>query len=749
MQPDEQLFDLPAVPEGSLYVSVAVPAAVPGLFTYSVPKDSNIAPGCRVLVSFNGRVCIGVCVRVMDERPDDGFEGAILPVKEQLDDKPVMNDDVISLCLFMAGYYHGCEGEIFETALPVALRSGEPVRKKAEPAFRLVKGADITRIKNEKQKAAVSFLFDGAVISRRQLTAAGIESTALNALVTKGIAEKLDLRSLQPDWRTIPDPVNEQDRKELNDEQRAAVSAISESDGFGVFLLEGVTGSGKTEVYLQLIEDVVKSGGQALVMVPEISLTPQTVARFLRRFRVPVAVTHSGLNAPDRLDAYLSMSDGSAAVIVGTRSALFTPFKDLRLIIVDEEHDESYKQDDGCRYNGRDLAVFRGTLAKCPVVLGSATPSFESLANAMSGRYRLLRLTRRAGEAAEGHVTRKIIDVRGTRLAAGLSPALINMARRELDEGHQVLFFLNRRGFAPVMVCADCGHVFGCPNCDSHLTYHREQNHRVCHHCEAFFRPPERCPACGSSNLTVLGVGTERLQAAAEKLFPGYPVIRIDHDTTKRRGSLEEAVDGIRAGKYRVIIGTQIVAKGHDFPNVTLAAILNIDSALFSEDFRAEEELAALYTQVAGRTGRSALPCTVAVQSFYPDHAVLQTIVSKGYDAFAAEALPQRQGMSLPPYSRQALLRFESQNSDDVMAFAENAFRIVEESLEEGVTAEHPVPARMEKLAGRYRALIMLTSPARKPLHRTLSAIGPLIRKLPGCGIVKWSVDVDPRSVLD
>ena len=748
MQPEPDLFGSPGDVGRRLYVSVAVPAMACGLFTYTVPESAGVQPGSRLEVSFSGRTLTGVCVRIRKEKPA-GFEGRILPVLRIIDSSPVMDGDVISLCLFISGYYHAPEGEIFSLALPRVLRTGAPAKKKPEPGFRLMEGADVTHLRGERQKAAVSFLSDGAAVSRRQLTQAGISPSVLEGLLRKGIIEGLDLRSIAPDWRTMREPVNVTDRKELNGEQRSAFCTVSAQEGFGVFLLEGVTGSGKTEIYLQLIEKVVRSGGQALVMVPEISLTPQTLARFMRRFRVPVAVTHSGLSDGDRLDAYLSMADGSAAVLVGTRSAIFTPFRNLRLIIVDEEHDESYKQDDGCRYNARDLAVFRGSLAKCPVVLGSATPSFESLANAMSGRYRLLRLTRRAGAAAEGHVERKIIDVRGTRLVSGLSPALIGLAGRELEAGHQVLFFLNRRGFAPVMVCADCGKVFDCPNCDSHLTYHRQENRLVCHHCEAFFRPPERCPSCGSGNLTVLGTGTEQLAAAAEKIFPGYPVVRVDRDTTKRRGSLEAAVEGIRAGRYRIIIGTQILAKGHDFPNVTLAAILNIDSSLFSEDFRAAEDLAALYTQVAGRTGRSALPCTVAVQSFYPDHAVLQTIVSKGYDAFAEEALAVRRSMSLPPYSRQALLRFESQNPDDVMAFAENAFKIISEHLGEGVSAEPPVPARMEKLAGRYRVLIMISSASRRPLHRTLSAAGPLIDRLPGRGIVRWSADIDPRSVLD
>jgi primosomal protein N' (replication factor Y) len=547
-------------------------------------------------------------------------------------------------------------------------------------------------------------------------------------------------------------PTNQKDasntgRPTLNSEQHQAVAAVSaQLLEFGAFLLEGVTGSGKTEVYLSLIEKVIAAGQQVLVLVPEIGLTPQLLRRLQRRIGAPMALLHSSLSETDRERGWSDARRGHARLVLGTRSAIFTPLPDLGLILVDEEHDLSLKQQEGFRYSARDLAVVRARFCNCPVVLGSATPSLESVRNALTGRYRLLKLSQRAGGAEPPRID--LLDVRSVRLQAGVSSILMRLMEEEIAAGNQVLLFLNRRGYAPILTCYDCGWVAQCRRCDARMTLHLEKQLLWCHHCGSQRRLDQHCPECGSQELKPLGQGTERLEQALEKRFPGERIVRIDRDTTRRRGSLEGLLREISEGKCSLLIGTQMLAKGHHFPDVTLAGILDVDQGLFGADYRAAERMAQLIIQVAGRAGRAEKPGRVVIQTRHPEHPLLQTLLREGYGAFARIALRERREALLPPYTYQALLRAESQQEKDPVDFLEQAARTAAEIAGPGIELWGPVPAPMERRAGRYRAHLLLQSSERAKLQMLLSSWIPEFQSLKSARRVRWSIDVDPQEML-
>jgi primosomal protein N' (replication factor Y) len=515
---------------------------------------------------------------------------------------------------------------------------------------------------------------------------------------------------------------------------------------FRPFLLEGVTGSGKTEVYIHLLADVLAAGGQALVLVPEIGLTPQLQRRLERRLAVPMAVLHSGLATGARERAWQSAAEGSVSLVLGTRSAVFVPMPRLALLLVDEEHDLSLKQQDGFRYSARDLAVRRAQQARCPVVLGSATPSLESLHNAARGRYQRLDLPERAGGALAPELA--VLDIRGQPLRAGLSPVLVDLMREQLAARSQVLLFLNRRGFAPVLTCHDCGWVGDCPHCDARLTLHLAENRLWCHHCGLSRPLPLACPHCKGADLRPLGRGTERLEEELRGLFPDTPLARIDRDSTRRKGELARLLAAARAGDYPLLLGTQMLAKGHHFPDVTLVGILDLDQGLYGADYRAPERMAQLVVQVAGRAGRATRPGRVVLQTRHPRHPLLQLLRRRGYPAFADAALEERLTAGLPPFSHQVLLRAEGRERDDAMAFLGRA-REEASGLGAGqVELFGPVPAPMERRAGRYRAQVLLQATHRTTLQEFLGAWTPRLYALEGRGRVRWSLDVDPQEML-
>lgn len=728
---------------------LALPSPLRRLFDYRAPSGvppTVLQPGMRLRVPFGRREVVGILVELSDhsEVPAEKLKAAL----ELLDPHPPLPASLLRLCQWTAHYYQHSLGDTFGWALPALLRQGEPAERRQERWWRLTEGArpdDPRLARAPRQREALQALAQHphgvpqALLGKLQLNRA-----SLDLLLAKGLlrieARRHAPRERQGGWLT-------QAELPLNDEQREAVAAVHASLGdFSAFLLAGVTGSGKTEVYLQLIHRVLEAGRQALVLIPEINLGPQTLERFTRRFNARVALLHSGISDRERLDAWLAARDGEADIVIGTRSALFTPLKHPGLIIVDEEHDTSYKQQEGLRYHARDLAVVRARQEKIPVLLGSATPSLESLHNANAGRYALLQLRKRAGHARPPRLLR--LDVKSRPLDAGVSPPLQQAIARTLAAGQQVLVFLNRRGFAPTLQCHDCGWIAQCPRCDARLTLHQRQHELRCHHCGHAEHQPTACPQCARVDLRPLGAGTERAEERLATFFPEHPVLRIDRDSTARKDALPKLLATIHRGEPCLLVGTQMIAKGHHFPRVTLVAILDADGGLFSADFRASERMAQLIVQVAGRAGRAEEPGTVIIQTHLADHPLLVQLTEQGYLAFAEQALAERRAAGLPPFAYLALLRAEAHRPGKAEGFLEQAgdeARHLLDTLQlSGIELLGPVPAPMERRAGHYRAQLLLQATTRAPLRRLLGPWLAILERLPGARTVRWSLDIDP-----
>lgn len=725
-------------------VRVAVPVPLRRHFDYLSPLPLP-APGCRVEIPFGPQTLVGL---VVDHPADSQVpRNKLKPIKRVLDTTPVLGPDILALMNWSASYYQHPLGEVLPHALPVLVRKGEPAAyRELEFWFATETGMaiDLNELKRAaKQQQALALLRKGPQ-TPSALKQEEIQSAALTALEKKGLLEK---RSLEPshdgDWAARFEPG---EGLRLNGEQALAVSAVtSQSDKFGAFLLDGITGSGKTEVYLSILEPLLKAGKQALVMVPEIGLTPQTINRFRRRFNVPVVAMNSAMNDRERLDAWLACRDGAAAILIGTRSAVFTPFHNLGIIIIDEEHDGSFKQQDGFRYHARDLAVMRAHRAGIPILLGSATPSLETLHNARTGKYHHLTLTRRAGNAQTARQV--ILDIKNVRLQAGLSPQLEQLMAEHLAAGNQVMLFLNRRGYAPALICHQCGWSAACERCDAWYTWHQAGRRLHCHHCDSVRPLPHHCPECGSNELIGSGVGTEQLEQLLTTVFPQYPVVRIDRDNTRRKGELETHLGDIKAGKYKILIGTQMLAKGHHFPDVTLVGLLDVDGALFSADFRAAEKLAQLYTQVAGRAGRASKPGLVVLQSHHPEHALLQDLTQNGYGHFADTALKERRLLGLPPFSYQGLFRAEANGRDEVQLFLSRLADTLRSARYPHVQVLGPISGFMERKAGKFRMQLLVQGPNRAPLAQLLDWAVKELEGWPETKKVRWSLDIDPTEL--
>ncbi|UYU31722.1 primosomal protein N' [Siccibacter colletis] len=723
---------------------VALPVPLARTFDYLLPDEMRAVAGCRVQVPFGKQQRVGVVVSVSEtsELPREELK----QVSEVLDSESLFSPSVWRMLIWAADYYHHPIGDVLFHALPVLLRQGKPAS--AAPlwywfATEQGQSVDINSLKRSpKQQQALGALRQGR-IWRHQVAEMAFNDAALQALRSKGLC---DLNSEAPavaDWRQHFSVAG--DRLRLNTEQATAVGALhSAADSFSAWLLAGVTGSGKTEVYLSVLENVLAQGRQALVLVPEIGLTPQTIARFRERFQAPVEVMHSGLNDSERLSAWLKAKSGEAAIVIGTRSSLFTPFKDLGVIVIDEEHDSSYKQQEGWRYHARDLAVWRAHADRIPIILGSATPALETLHNVRQRKYNLLKLTRRAGNARPA--MQHVLDLKGQQLQAGLSPALINRMRQHLQADNQVILFLNRRGYAPALLCHDCGWIAECARCDHYYTLHQAQHHLRCHHCDSQRAVPRQCPSCGSTHMVPVGLGTEQLEHSLAPLFPGVPISRIDRDTTSRKGALEQHLAEVHRGGARILIGTQMLAKGHHFPDVTLVSLLDVDGALFSADFRAAERFAQLYTQVAGRAGRAGKQGEVILQTHHPEHPLLQTLLTEGYDAFADRALLERSSVLLPPWSSHVLIRAEDHNNQQAPLFLQQLRNLLQASplADNQLWIVGPVPALQPKRGGRYRWQLLLQHTSRPRLQHLISSTLALINTLPEARKVKWVLDVDP-----
>jgi len=733
---------------GAVLIRVAVPCPLYRGFDYRVADDTAVpGRGTRVVVPFGRQRLVGVVL----DTPETAQVPAskLRSVHAILDPAPVIPEELLTLMEWTSRYYHQPIGETVATALPAPLRQERAAEPPAETRWH---AADRDRQAGTAALAARAPR-QAAVLARLQRAPDGLDAAALadlegdwrgalRALVTKGLAreEQAPAYGLLPGRREQAPPA-------LNDGQQVAVDAVLGAlGGFQALLLDGVTGSGKTEVYLAAIDTVLTAGGQVLVLVPEIGLTPQLIRRFASRFDVPMAVMHSGLSDGERLGAWLASARGEARIVIGTRSAVFAPLARPGLIVVDEEHDLSFKQQDGVRYHARDLAVVRAQRLDVPIVLGSATPSLESLANVERARYLHLRLPERAGGARMP--ASRLLDIRGKPLHDGLSNALIERMRAHLGHGGQVLLFLNRRGYAPTLLCHECGWLAECPRCDARLTLHQRRGRLICHHCDYQRTVDAYCPDCGSADLRPVGQGTERLERALETHFPGVGRVRIDRDSTRRRGALERQLAAAQRPENRILLGTQMLAKGHHLPTVTLVAVVDADQGLFGSDFRAPERLAQLLVQVAGRAGRAERPGEVAIQTHHPEHPLLQTLLSAGYERFAAEALAERRAVRLPPYTAMALLRAEAVDPEPPMRFLESARREAERLAVGGVDVLGPVPAPMERRAGRYRAQLLLQAERRTALQRLLAAWITGLGALPSARRVRWSLDVDPMETL-
>ena len=724
-------------------LQVAVPVPVRRRFDYLPPRPGwtpPVRPGVRVRVPFGRKLAIGVVVDVVATSPV--YETKLKRVREVIDTEPLLDAAILKLLVWASGYFQHPVGEVVAGTLPRLLRLGRApkaersVRYAATPSGACALAGGIARA--PVQARLLGLIVAGGSVPEVALAAEHREwHRPLRALISKGW---VDVTDASPG---VTGPVG---APALNVEQRRAVDAmLARLGGFNPFVLEGVTGSGKTEVYLRAIEKVVASGRQALVLIPEIGLTPQLLARFRERLSCRVEALHSGLSDGERLSAWTHARNGTAEVVVGTRSAVFVPLARPGLFIVDEEHDLSFKQQDGFRYSARDLAVVRARDAGVPVVLGSATPSLEAIDNVRRGRYHRLELPRRAGGASPPRID--VVDLRTRPFDHGLCDVLVEAVTEAKGRSEQALLFINRRGYAPLLVCHACGWIAECRRCDARLVYHRGDRRLRCHHCAAERSLIVECPECGSRDMRHLGLGTERVARALEARIDGLRVARMDRDVTRRRGALEALLDRVHAGDVDVVVGTQMLAKGHHFPNVTLVAILDADGGLFGLDFRAPERMAQLLLQVAGRAGRSDRAGRVLLQTHHPEHPLLRVLVLEGYRKFCEGALVERRLARLPPYASLALVRAEAPHRDAPMMFLRDAEARANARALDGVSVLGPVPSPMERRAGRYRAQLLVDADSRAAIQQFLPEWILELEALPSARRVRWSVDVDPQEM--
>ncbi|MGB5604510.1 MAG: primosomal protein N' [Gammaproteobacteria bacterium] len=722
-------------------LQVAVPAPLYSSFDYLSPQgtgDNTLHPGSRVRVPFGRRSQIGVILGHSDhtEVPANKLKA----VQATLDVDPVLPAELLKLLKWAAAYYQYPLGEVIHTAMPALLRQGKAPSTKGQTLWQACTTqppaqAPFKRAPRQQQLFTLLQQHEQGLTDEQLNQRMENWRPTMKTLLSKGLVIKSDRPCLaDPVAAAEPGP-------KLNTQQQAIVDAISkQAAGYQSHLVHGVTGSGKTELYIILAQQLIAEQKQVLVLVPEISLTPQLTERFSTRLGVRTAALHSGLNDSERLCAWSTAAHNEAQLVIGTRSAVFTPMPQLGLIIVDEEHDGSYKQQDGFRYNARDLAIVRARQADIPIILGSATPSLESLYNCYTGRYQLHTLKQRARNSQSPRI--ELLNLCRQKLQHGLSPKLLQTLDKHLNNDGQVLVFLNRRGYSPLLMCHECGWTTSCRRCDAHMTYHKSKQLLRCHHCGAEAPAPSACSDCGSTELISIGAGTERIEQYLKSLYPETCIERIDRDTTRRKGSLHDKLEQARSGKAKILVGTQMLAKGHDFPNVTLVAVLDTDQGLYSGDFRAAEHLAQLITQVAGRAGRAEKPGEVLIQTHHPDHPLLQTLLHQGYDGFAHAALAEREQAGFPPYRHLALLRCEAVKAEAGTAFMQSARECLGDN--KAIDIFGPLPAPMEKRAGRYRFQLVLQSTQRKALHQALQPWVRSLTQLRTGNTVRWSLDVDP-----
>ena len=731
-------------------IDVLVPIPVLEKFSYLPAKGSRILPkpGSRVLIPFGRRTLVGIVWKI--SKLDKSDKRKYKHIKETLDDSPLLDTNALKLAEWSSRYYHYPLGEIISYFFPPSLRKGEEAKFRQAKYLELTSRGEFLDMKSlEKapaQKKLITLLQEKHEVSIKSLKAFGISSVSVKSLIDKGLIRSFSIE-LSP-YKQLDDKKSLSPKK-LNKEQLLAVSKInSAQDKNTTFLLDGITGSGKTEVYLQAIKEIVCQGKQALILIPEIGLAPQAEERFRDYFGDRVMSFHSAKNDREKLDAWLGAAKGLVDIIIGTRSSVFLPMKKLGIIVVDEEHDLSFKQMDKFRYSAREMALYRAKLEKIPVILASATPSLETLKNAKDVKFETLRLNRRATGASLPNI--KAIDLRGKELNEGMSNHLLEATESELEKGNQVLIFLNRRGYASSLICKSCGWISNCDRCDALMTVHKKPLKLQCHHCEAQKEFPDACPKCSSKDFLQYGYGTERIEEYLQVRFPKFKTLRIDSDSTRKKESLTGYFDLIKKGEPMILLGTQLLAKGHHFPNVTLVGILDADSGLFSADFRGSERVAQLMTQVSGRAGREEKPGQVIIQSYCPDHPQIEEIINGTYQTFAQRLLEERRASKTPPYSFQVKVYAESPKSIVSRDFIRSLInRIsIDNSLSKDLRIVGPLPSLMEKKSGVYRWELNIFSKKRSQLHKYLDLVQSKLYSPSISKQVRWSIDVDPLSSL-
>ena len=729
------------------FIRVALDVPLPTLFDYRAAAATSDDIGARVLVPFGRTIAVGVIVELASTTslPPQRVRRALSILR----DVPPLRADILGLLKFCSDYYHHPLGEVVLNALPTRLRQRQAFQGEKATHYRLTGAGLAVAAESLPRRATIKL----ELLRLLRTAEAGIDEAVLRAIAPRAAAalktmtehgwiERVAVARELPRagavaLRVVPGPA-------LTDEQHAAVASVRSADaGFTPWLLHGVTGSGKTEVYLQLVGDLLACGKQVLLLVPEINLTPQLEALVHARFPdTLLAALHSGLNESERLHNWLAAQSGAAGIVLGTRLAVFTPLPKLGLVVVDEEQDSSFKQTDGLRYSARDLALWRAKQLAIPIVLGSATPALETFHKALNGSYRTLALTRRVNTMPP---VIECIDTRREPLIDGMSQALLSALRITMKRGEQSLVFINRRGFAPVLMCPSCGWTSGCERCSAKLVLHLQEQRLRCHHCGHQERVPRACPQCGNQDLKPLGQGTQRIESALARILPSARILRIDRDSTRRKRAWHEMRRQIHAQEVDILVGTQILAKGHDFPQLNLVGVVNADSSLYSTDFRASERLFARLTQVAGRAGRGASRGRVMIQTDFPAHVLYQALCRDDYPAFAKELLAERKQAGFPPFVYQAVLRAEASRLETALEFLIRAAR-EGAKVESSVTIYDPVPAGMPRRAGLERAQLTVQARSRPGLHAFLRAWQVRLGHAAGRK-VRWALDVDPLEL--
>jgi primosomal protein N' (replication factor Y) (superfamily II helicase) len=715
---------------------ICIPHTNRDYFSYHA-STLNPCIGARVWVPFRHKTRLGI---VIGEGATDNDPSELKTITTIIDEQALLSETMLSLCQWVSCYYQSPLSEVFPLALPKKYRLGASSQLPTCDYYELIMPADkaYERIANQahKQQALIAFLNQQAgAVSKTILLQEGFRQpqfAALLALNIISLSQKISLPA-------TPSKAVEH-ALALNHEQAIAVNTVEKHlHTYQCFLLQGVTGSGKTEVYLQLIAKILAEGRQVLVLVPEIGLTPQLLARFRARFNELMVVIHSNLSESERQLAWQLAKDKLAKLVIGTRAAVFTPMPELGLIIIDEEHDASLKQMEGVRYLARDTALMRAYLAKIPIILGSATPSLESLHNCVQNKYLLIRLNQKALTSTPLHY--QLIDIRSANLQHGLAPITLKIIAEHLKQDNQVLVFINRRGFAPVLLCHHCGWMADCHACDSHLTLHRQIARLVCHHCGTVKKIPTQCQSCNGKELIPIGAGTQRIHDYLQTQFPNCKLLRVDRDEVGKKKGLDRQLARINSGEAQLIVGTQMLAKGHHFPRLTLVVVLDTDAGFYNQDFRALERLGQLLTQVSGRAGRAQYTGQVLIQTHLPHHPLLNLLIQQGYDAFARALLASRQQAELPPYHYLALIRAQNKVPSKVLGFLH---AVKQQLLAEKIKVLGPAPAPLARKADQYRMQLLIKSPSRKKLQSTLTKVRNWLTMNKLTNIVRWNVDVDP-----